>query len=286
MAKEFAAAIETKFPRLWSALTNGTCVNRTIVGDGAPVVPKTVEELQKYPQFKHTHYHYDHGHDHNMTVKHTVKQGTTLSGQVETLLKVNSTLANHSNVISKLILDGRNKDIAACDEHYKEFFNNPLTEGGEPRGFKQYEALQALNPTRFCGRDKFFDSQAYLLPVLVGMYKNLMYDTDHGATAIGMLRSSCDPEFNFQFMYCSRFFRSSAVCNLRFQGRDLSKNAVIEAYKNWQKDIEEIKSNFANMLAQAKTLSKNNYKIAGQCWIAAPHVWYSAVNDNGQFEGR
>ena len=200
MAKEFANAIETNFPRLWSALTNGTCVNRVIVGDGAPVVPKTVEELKKYPQFKNTHYHYDHGHDHSVMIKHTVKQGKTLSGQVEPLLKVNSTLSNHSGVISKLILDGRNKDVKACDaqckkkvetltmlknrkfvcssfyrqclklakycacaalcffeygqgfdrfftlceDHFNEFFNNPLTEGGPIHGFKQFEALQSV----------------------------------------------------------------------------------------------------------------------------------------------
>ena len=267
MAKEFANAIETNFPRLWKALTEGTCVNRVIVGDGAPVVPKTVEELKKYLQFKYTRYHYDHGHHHNTMIKHTVKQGTTLSGQVETLLKVNSTLANHSGVVSKLIIDGRNKDIGACDDHFNEFFNNPLTEGGIVHDFKQFEALQALNPTRFCGRDKFFNSQAYLLPVLVGVYKGLMYDTDHGPTAIGMLRSSCDPEFCFQFMFCVRFFRSAAVCNLRFQGRDLSKTAVTDAYLDWQKDLRELKEHFPEILVQAKTLAKKNYKIAGQCWM-------------------
>ena len=267
MAKEFAEAIETNFPRLWNALTDGTCVCRTIVGDGAPVVPKTVEELKKYLQFKYAEYHYDHGHHHNTILKHTVKQGTILSGQVETLLKVNSTLSNHSGVVSKLILDGRNKDIDACDEHFKEFFHNPLTEGGVVHGFPQFEALQKLNPTRFCGRDKFFNSQAYLLPVLVGMYKGLMYDSDHGPTAIGMLRSSCDPEFCFQFMICVRFFRCAAVCNLRFQGRDLSKEAVTDAYLDWQNDLVELKENFDQILVKAKKLAKKNYQIAGQCWM-------------------
>ena len=57
------------------------------------------------------------------------------------------------------------------------------------------------------------------------------------------------------------------ICDLRFQGRDLSKEAVTDAYLDWQKDIDEIRENFDEILAQAKTLSKTNYKIAGKCWM-------------------
>ena len=102
---------------------------------------------------------------------------------------------------------------------------------------------------------------------MVGVYKSLMYDDDHGPTAVGMLRSSCDPEFCFQFMFCVRFFRSAAVCNLRFQGRDLSKQAITDAYLDWQKDLQELREHFDEILVQAKKLAKKNYKIAGQCWM-------------------
>ena len=267
LAAEFANTIKTNFPRLWSALTDGTCTARTIVGDGAPVVPATVEELKKYPQFKHSEYHYDHGHGHNTIIKHTVKQGTVLNGQVESKLTVNSTLANHSNVISKLILDGRNQDVQACDDHFEENFDKPLTVGGQVHSVKKFEKLQAISKTRFTGRDRFFNSQAYLLPVLVGVYKSLIWDTDHGPTSTGMLRSACDAEFCFQFMYCVRFFRSAAVCNLRFQGRDLSKEAITEAYVDFQNDCIELKENLNVVLSQAKICAKETYSKVGQCWM-------------------
>ena len=101
MAKEIANMFETKFPKTWAALTNGSVVLNTVCGDGAPVVSKTVDEMRKYPQFFRARYYYDPSHGKNVTAKNSMKHSGILTGQVQSHLKRFATLANHSVCVKK-----------------------------------------------------------------------------------------------------------------------------------------------------------------------------------------
>ena len=129
MAREIVNMFESKFPKLWAALTNRTVTVKAICGDGAPVVSKTVDELRKYPQFYLAKYYYDPCHSQSVTAKHSIKHSSILTGQVMSHFKRFATLVNHSGCVKKQVKVERDKNVKRLDRHYERFFYHGPTRG-------------------------------------------------------------------------------------------------------------------------------------------------------------
>ena len=89
----------------------------------------------------------------------------------------------------------------------------------------------------------------------------------HGALASGILKSVCDVVFNFEFIFDHRFFRIAAICNIRLQGKQLSKGQIIDSFTDWKNSLIDLQNNLDTIAEKARDLTKYNMKKIGVFWM-------------------
>ena len=111
------------------------------------------------------------------------------------------------------------------------------------------------------------NSNAYLYPVTISMCVTLRPHVKHGALASGILKSVCDFVFNFEFIFDHRFFRIAAICNIRLQGKQLSKGQLIDSFTDWKNSLIDLQNNLDTIAEKARDLTKYNMKKIGVFWM-------------------
>ena len=75
---------------------------------------------------------------------------------------------------------------------------------------------------------------------MTGIKADNKFKNDTQETAVGVLRSLVDLDFMFELNFNQRYYRAMACCNSKLQPKGLSETAVLAAFEDCVKDLENL----------------------------------------------